>query len=261
MFGRRILILVAHPDDEVVACAASITRARAEGATISALYLTHGCLARDTLWPWQRKSYQQFVDRRRAEADAAATFLGIQPVGWSDRPARHLWQNLPDVYQEVEQAINQYRPDQLWVPAYEGGNPDHDALNAIGFSFKTRLSVLEFTEYNYYGGKPRSQTFISADETTRILTLNPEEQTQKKNALALYASERGNLSSIACQQESYRPISAYDYAQPPHQGTLWYNRFQWVPFRHPRIDRTPAQMVSQAMQDFLTPSGLARRGP
>jgi LmbE family N-acetylglucosaminyl deacetylase len=56
-FGRRILVLVPHPDDEVVGVAAAIARARADGARLFALYLGHGCLSRETLWPWQRAGY------------------------------------------------------------------------------------------------------------------------------------------------------------------------------------------------------------
>ena len=240
MFGKRILILVAHPDDEVVACAASIARAKAQGAVVSALYLTHGCLPQETLWPWQRKDHERLVAARRAEADSVATFLGIQPVGWSSRPARHLWQELPQVFQEVDAAVKQY------------GNPDHDALNAIGFKLKSRLSVLEFAEYNFFGGKALSQSFVSSDETMRLFTLTPDERAAKRAALKMYASERGNLSSIDIDQESYRPLAAYDYAHPPHQGKVWYARFQWVPFRHPRVDFTQPAEVSQSITAFLS---------
>jgi len=252
MFGKRILILVAHPDDEVVASAACITRARKQGATVSALYLTHGCIAQNEMWFWQRKKYHDFVAKRRSEAEKAALLLGVQPVGWSSRPARYLWREMDAVYQEVDNAITHYRPDQIWVPAYEGGNPDHDALNAIGFKFKTRLSVLEFAEYNFFGGTIRSQRFISSDETVRTVTLTPDEGEAKRLALRAYGSEAGNLSSLGVDQESYRPLTAYDYAQLPHQGTLWYARFQWVPFKHPRVDFTQGRDVSAAIQSFLS---------
>jgi LmbE family N-acetylglucosaminyl deacetylase len=252
MFGKRILLLVAHPDDEVVACAASIARARAQGSTISALYLTHGCLAQEALWSWQRKHYHEYVAIRRAEADKAATALGLQPVGWADRPARHLWRDMPQVFQEITQAIDQYRPDQIWVPAYEGGNPDHDALNAIGFKCKSRLSVLEFAEYHFLGGKPHAQEFISTDDTTRTLALTVDERIAKKEALEIYKSEKKNLSYVGVTQESYRSLALYDYGHKPHQGTLWYERFQWVPFRHPRVDFTRAEEVSAAIKAFLT---------
>lgn len=251
MFGKRILILAAHPDDEVVACAASIARARARGATVSVLFLTNGCIAQSALWPWQRKRYDKFVAARRAEGEKAAILLGVLPVGWAERPARSLWKELPVVFREVSETIDRYRPDQLWVPAYEGGNPDHDALNAIGFKCKQRMSVLEFAEYNFFGGEARSNQFVSSDETVRLAELTAEEQADKKKALAVYASEKGNLSYVKTAQESYRPLSLYDYARPPHQGTLWYERFQWVPFKHPRIDFTRSYEVSVAIKDFL----------
>src|SRR5665213_307881 len=102
MFGKRILILVPHPDDEVVACAAAIGRAQGHGAQIFALYLTHGCIARETLWPWQRKNYAAYAARRRREGEKAAQFLGIAPAGWFARPARHLWRDLEEVYGDIK---------------------------------------------------------------------------------------------------------------------------------------------------------------
>jgi LmbE family N-acetylglucosaminyl deacetylase len=252
MFGKRILILVAHPDDEIVGSAASIARARAGGATVTAIYLTHGCLPREAMWPWRRKYYYHRIATRRAEAEEAALALGLQPVGWGLRPARTLWRELPQVFEEVQTALAQYRPDQVWVPAYEGGTPDHDALNAIGFKLKPRVSVLEFAEYNFFGGRIRSQRFISSDETVRIISLTADERKAKKKALEIYASEARNLSNLGVEQESYRPLSLYNYEQPPHQEKVWYARFQWVPFRHPRVDFTRPAEVSKAITAFLS---------
>jgi LmbE family N-acetylglucosaminyl deacetylase len=251
MFSKRILILIAHPDDEVVGCTAAIMRAKAQGAEIFALYLTHGCLPQETLWRWQRKDYAKLVATRRAEAERAAQMLGIIPLGWPVRPARQLWRELPHVLAEVEAAMAQCRPDQIWVPAYEGGNPDHDALNAVGFKLKNRMSVLEFAEYNFFEGRAQAQNFISPDPTVRVIDLTPEEAAAKRVALKIYASEKGNLSYVRFARESYRPLARYDYAQPPHKGRLWYMRFQWVPFKHPRVDFTDPAEVSKAILTFM----------
>ncbi len=51
MFGRRILILIPHPDDEVVGAALAIRRAVKNGALVFGLDLTHGCPPREALWP------------------------------------------------------------------------------------------------------------------------------------------------------------------------------------------------------------------
>jgi N-acetylglucosamine malate deacetylase 1 len=69
--------------------------------------------------------------------------------------------------------------------------------------------------------------------------------------LALYKSEQKNLGDIDVRYESFRPIANYDYAKPPHEGKLWYERFQWVPFRHPRVDFTKSATVSKAIMEFL----------
>src|SRR5580692_4668720 len=105
MFGRRILILVPHPDDEVVASCAAIGRARAEGASVFTLYLTHGCIARETLWPWQRNDYKKYVAKRRDEAEKTSLFMQITPVGWSPRPARHIWRHMAETYAEIQAAV------------------------------------------------------------------------------------------------------------------------------------------------------------
>src|SRR5947209_8508184 len=172
MFGQRILVCVPHPDDEVVACAAAIGRARAEGAEVFALYLTDGCIPREAAWPWRRARHGEGVARRRAEAETVAARLGLSPVGWAARPARRLWRELPEVHAEIRAAIAYCAPDQLWVPAYEGGNPDHDGLNGLAQRFADRLEVLEFAEYNYSGGAPRAQQFPfpSGPERTLVLT-------------------------------------------------------------------------------------------
>jgi LmbE family N-acetylglucosaminyl deacetylase len=251
VFGSRILVLVAHPDDEVVATAAAISRAKAQGAAIFALYLTDGCLSRDTMWPWRRKEHAKGVALRRAEAEKAAALLGIAPVGWATRSARSLWRELAAVHAEIQAAVAQHKPDQIWIPAYEGGNPDHDGLNALGQLFTGRLSVLEFAEYNFFGAKTGAQTFPYPNGAETIIALADAERARKRELLKLYASEQNNLFFVGVEHESFRPLSPYDYSRPPHPGTLWYARFQWVPFRHPRVDFTPPAEVSAAICAYL----------
>ena len=251
MFGKRILILVPHPDDEVVACAATIGRAQQVGSKLFALYLTHGCIARDVMWPWQRKNYESIVARRRGEAEAVARFLDIEPVGWCARPARNLWRQMDAVYAEIQKAIGEHDIDQIWLPAYEGGNPDHDALNAVGQRLKRNASVLEFTEYNFFEGKAQSHMFPYPNGGERVIELTETECKAKKAALARYRSEKSNLNYVAVTRECFRPLADYDYTKPPYPGTLWYARFQWVPFRHPRVDFTNSLDVSKAIGEFL----------
>jgi LmbE family N-acetylglucosaminyl deacetylase len=257
-FGARILLLCPHPDDETVGFCAAIGRARAAGSKVSVLFLTHGCVSRGTMWPWARRRYDEAVARRRREAEAACAMLGLEIAGGSPRPARYLWRELAAGEAEVRAAASRISADQLWVTAFEGGNPDHDGANAIASRLAAEgLSVLEFAEYNLEGGKIRPHTFPAPNGAEEVLTLTEAEQAAKRRAVAIYVSERGNLRDVDYRRETYRPLAAYDYGRPPHPGKLWWARFQWVPFRHPMVDFTQPADVYGAIAGYLaarTPS-------
>jgi len=251
-FGERILILAPHPDDEVVGFCAAAGCAQAAGAAVSVIFLTHGCVDAATMWPWERGRYGEAVARRRAEAERVCAELGIGIAGWSDRPARHLWRELVQAEAETRRALAATGADQVWTPAYEGGNPDHDGASALASRLAAEgLSVLEFAEYNLAGGRPRSHAFPGPNGTEATLKLAAAERARKRRALALYASEKANLGYVASERECFRPLAAYDYARPPHAGRLWYERFQWVPFRHPQVDFTQGREVSAAICAYL----------
>jgi LmbE family N-acetylglucosaminyl deacetylase len=255
-FGSSILILVPHPDDEVVGFAAAIGRARAAGAKVSVIFLTHGCVDRESMWPWARDRYEQVVARRRAEAVRASEALGVTVAGWTLRPARHLWRELDQGEAEVRRALAATGADQIWTPAYEGGNPDHDGANAIASRLAADgVDVLEFAEYNFFGRRTRLHRFPHLTGAEQTLELTPAERTMKRQALRIYASEQGNLTYVALKREVFRPLAPYKYGQPPHAGRPWFARFQWVPFRHPKVDFTPYGDVYAAIGAYLAGDG------
>jgi LmbE family N-acetylglucosaminyl deacetylase len=238
---RRILVLAPHPDDEVVGCAVALRRAIAEGAAARILFLTTGVPAPGVLWPWQRRRHGAMVERRRREAVAAAARLGVAIVGFEDWPTRTLKAHLAAAEARIRAAAGE--ASEVWVPAWEGAHQDHDVANFL--AARLDLPVFEFAEYGFAGGIVRSNEF--PDGGGAILRLTAEEAEWKRALLALYASERGNLRHIRVEQEALRPLPRHDYARPPHEGKLFYQRFQWVPFRHPRIDFTQPHEVCAAL--------------
>jgi hypothetical protein len=96
----------------------------------------------------------------------------------------------------------------------------------------------------------RSQEFFAPNGGETVLELSETETAQKRAALALYASERGNLRHVGARREAFRPLAPYDYARPPHPGVLFYQRFQWVWPRHPRVDYARPEEVSAALAAF-----------
>src|SRR5262249_39376656 len=139
--------------------------------------------------------------------------------------------------------------DILWVPAYEGGHPDHDVANFIGSTLRGEMPVWEYSEYNFSGGRVRSNDFFQSNGRETELMLSDEERRFKRMLLASYVSERGNLSYLRTERETFRPLADYDYSRPPHEGTLFYRRFAWASF-HPRVNHVRPEEVCRAIAAF-----------
>lgn len=249
LVGRRILILIPHPDDEVVGCCAAIGRAHAQGSEVFGAYLTTGVPAPELLWPWQRSSHPARVACRRKEARRAAELLDIEPVAFGEIPTRELKAHIASTLALILEHIQRLGADMLWAPAYEGGHQDHDVANFIASRLRAQIDVWEFSEYHYADGRVHSQEFVEAQGTEQRLSLTPEEQALKQRALHLYQSEKGNLSYVRTEKEVFRPLASYDYGHPPHPGRLFYQRFQWVPY-HPRVDYTKPDKVCRVLTEF-----------
>lgn len=254
MFGKRILILCPHPDDEVVGASAAIGRARASGAEVQAAFLTNGVPAIEKFWPWQRTGHTQRVAQRWAEAESAARMVGFGIALRQDIPTRTLKSWLSETRAAIAAAIARTNADALWTPAFEGAHQDHDAANCLAASFAGRLPVWEFAEYNNGAGRTLSQEFFAPNGTETVLELTGAEMAAKRVAMTLYASERGNLGHIKAAREAFRKLPAYDYTKPPHAGVLFYQRFQWVWPRHPRVDYTKPEEVAAALAAFRAKS-------
>jgi hypothetical protein len=174
---------------------------------------------------------------------------------------------LPAAFARLRAAANAHAIDTLWTPAYEGAHPDHDCVNALAFALtreRSGMAAWEFAEYSNVGGIRRANDFVDAgsrgDGTTTIATEDESEIRWKAGLLGLYRSEGFNLRNVGAGtgkagavrlHESFRPLPRHDYARPPHPGTLFYERFHWVPFPVPQIDRTTGAEVSAAITAFL----------
>jgi N-acetylglucosamine malate deacetylase 1 len=249
MFGSRILLLAPHPDDEVAGCCAAIGRARAQGASVSVVFLTTGVPARERLWPWNRASHRARVERRRAEARAVCAKLGSEIASLSDVPSRELKNHMRATRDLISGQLEVFPADTLWVPAYEGGHPDHDVANFIASTLAGSPAVWEYSEYNFFGGRVRSNEFFGRTGYEMELRLSKEERETKRALLAMYVSERRNLDYLRTEREEFRPLRAYDYSRPPHSGTLFYRRFAWASF-HPQVNHVSPAEVASAMAEF-----------
>lgn len=119
--SNRVLVVAAHPDDEVLGCGGAIARHRAGGDEVTTLFLADGVGSRD-------ESSGGATDPaiRRAAGNAAAEVLGAAPPIYLDFPDNRLdTVALLDVARAIERVAAEFRPDRVYTHHCGDLNIDH----------------------------------------------------------------------------------------------------------------------------------------
>ena len=243
----RTLLLVAHPDDESISCGALLQRVREP----IVVYGTDGGPQDEFFWG-KHGSRENYVEVRKKEARAALGAVGVTNVLWladSDMKHfqdQHLFRHLPAAFEALRTLVERHKPDTILTLAYEGGHPDHDSCNFLGRQVADDLGLPAWEAPLYFRRGESNvllQEFHTKNGTEIELIPTPEEQRRKRQMCEAYVSQRGVVSIFENNdRERFRPMAAYDYSKPPHEGVLNYEAWQW-PIK--------GQEVADKFQEFL----------
>jgi LmbE family N-acetylglucosaminyl deacetylase len=116
---QSILVVAAHPDDEVLGCGASLARFASAGRATHVAFLADGVGARTS-------SEAADSTTRKAAADSAAKILGVRSVEHFDLPDNRL-DTVPllEITKLVESLIAKHRPDIVMTHHAGDVNIDH----------------------------------------------------------------------------------------------------------------------------------------
>jgi LmbE family N-acetylglucosaminyl deacetylase len=128
---RRVLAIVAHPDDLEYGAVAALARWRQEGAEVVYLLATRGEAGIDALPP------HECGPLREEEQRASAAVIGVEVVEFLDHADGVLEHGLP-LRRDLAAAIRRHRPDtvvtvnhrETWGPPGALNSADHRALGA-----------------------------------------------------------------------------------------------------------------------------------
>ncbi len=118
-----VLVVAAHPDDEVLGCGGTIARHAFEGDDVFVLILAEGATSRDN-----RRTADQppEVAALQASAAAAAEILGAAPPRFLGFPDNRLdGVDLLDVVKAVEEVISEFSPGIVYTHHAGDLNIDH----------------------------------------------------------------------------------------------------------------------------------------
>ena len=118
----RILVLAAHPDDEVLGPGGTLAVNAGTAEAIRIWVATDG--GRQEGAGPDEESWEE----RREESRKAAQTLGLEPPVFGSLPDRELAARAGDLASEIDNLIAEFRPDLIFCPSPVEIHPDHRAL-------------------------------------------------------------------------------------------------------------------------------------
>lgn len=192
-----ILVIAAHPDDDVLGVATTLIRHAKSGDPITIVFTTNGAGGD---WKSSVAEQRAYADLRYAEACEGLALLDIPPsnvisLGFPDGGLHRYIQPLTSDLLHLFQTV---RPARIYVHAIEGGHIDHDVTSFVVQFLCQQLhlpDVYEWAEYNRETplGAPQihfpNDPFLNDSAYTRI-DLTEDELSLKTKMLSKHQSQR-----------------------------------------------------------------------
>lgn len=159
---QSILILAAHPDDEVLGCGGTIAKFADEGAIVHVAFLADGVFSR----AGGEADQQLELAARHTAARKSCEILGVKSVSFGDFPDNRMDMTpLLDITQAVEILIAKHQPKMVFMHHVGDVNIDHRRMHEavvtacrpqLGHPVKTLLcfEVPSSTEWQFSGSAP-----------------------------------------------------------------------------------------------------------
>jgi len=124
----QILIVAAHPDDEVLGCGGTIAKHVQNGDKVNVLILAEGVTSRDKVREREHRAGE--LSQLAQAAQEAGRILGVHSLDLHDFPDNRMDSvDLLDVVKVVEAAIDKYKPGMVYTHHAGDVNIDHHIVH------------------------------------------------------------------------------------------------------------------------------------
>jgi LmbE family N-acetylglucosaminyl deacetylase/glycosyltransferase involved in cell wall biosynthesis len=179
----RILVLAAHPDDEILGAGGALAL-NAEKAEAIRIWIATDGTRQEGADP-----AAEYGERRRDESRKAAAILGLDPPEFGSLPDRELSSRAAQLDSEIARLVADFKPDLVFCPSPVEIHPDHRALADAAYE---RLSASRppDPDHGLYAFLRLAFYEISHPLLPDTLVDISSVAARKREALAAYASQQ-----------------------------------------------------------------------
>ncbi|MDH4033934.1 MAG: PIG-L family deacetylase, partial [candidate division Zixibacteria bacterium] len=126
--SNRVLVVAAHPDDEILGCGGAMARHVKAGDHVSLAILAEGLTSRDSQRDRERR--REEISELGKAARQANKILGVTDVELYDFPDNRM-DSVPrlDIVKQVENLVDRFRPNILYTHHSGDVNIDHRCIH------------------------------------------------------------------------------------------------------------------------------------
>jgi LmbE family N-acetylglucosaminyl deacetylase len=208
--SKKILVIAAHPDDEILGCGATLYKYLKEGSQVKIVILGEGSTGRFPLNEINSDKAKFEIEERYGFSFKALNLLGIDKPTFYHLPCGRFDQiPLIDIGKIIESEISQFKPTILFTHSSKDVNFDHQKTFQATLQ-ATRPKINSSLEYifSYEVSSSSEWRYIDCFKPNYFVKISSEELLMKIKALNEYQSEVGEFP-FPRSEEGIRTLAKY----------------------------------------------------
>lgn len=223
---NKVLIVAAHPDDDILGCAGLMSKYRNK-VEFKVIFIAEGSSCRYNFNQINNIKVKKVIENRNSFGIKALKLLGVEDYQFYNLPCGRLDQvPIIEINKIIEKEIESFKPDTLFTHSFEDVNNDHLIVHRAT-QMATRPKVYNFLGQSRFPERVYTYEVLSSSEWRFTHTFSPnyfeslsiDDVKNKWLALSEYESEISDFPYPRSEDgifslAKYRGLqTGFDYAE------------------------------------------------